>query len=76
MKNTRRDAVLDKFLGEEVMVIFTDQQVLEGKLEYRELFSEEYSFYPGYYHIGNVNFRKSTVTKIKRVGDEKWTSRR
>ena len=77
MKNLRRDATLDLFLGQEVYVQFADGTLKKGKLEYKGgIECEQDTFEFAYhYHIGNCYFRKARAKKIRRVGEVKWTLR-
>ena len=71
MKQSRRSEKLDKLLGQEVIIEFWDGSTKEGILEFN---LEENSFFRGYYRVGIMNFRKSTVRRFKKKGCEKWQS--
>lgn len=60
-----------KFVGEDILVIFTDYSFISGILEYADEFSAKYDYRkPYYFYIGNTGFKVSHVRKLLRHSDE------
>lgn len=69
MKNSPRDERLDKYVGQEVEIIFADESSVKGILEFAPI--TEYSFRRAY-RVGEIFFAKSTVKVFRKKGCEKW----
>lgn len=65
MKYSRRDEKLDALLGKEVIVVFKDNSVKQGILEFFKSRPDCYTDYNCRYKIGNCYFRKSQVKQIR-----------
>ena len=59
---------LNKYLNKNVEVIFTDGDVVRGKLQYTAEFGAASGWRrPDYYAIGNLDFKASHVKKVREV---------
>lgn len=66
---------LKKYLGQNVNVSFYDGTVISGILGYTPEFSEEYGWRkPGYFTVGNTDFKVSHVKGISLEPMEKQPS--
>lgn len=58
---------LDKLIGKEVTIIFVNGTMERGIVEYVPEFSAKYQWRkPGYYHVGNTDFKASHVKKAEK----------
>lgn len=54
-----------KFIGKDILVVFTDYSFISGILEYADEFSAKYDYHkPHYFYIGNTDFKVSHVRKF------------
>lgn len=71
MKNSHRDADLDKLLNKQVTVTFYDKRVISGKLIWQENFDLNNPIKPHSYHILldsglYIAFRKIHIREIEK----------
>lgn len=60
--------ILNQFLGNNVTITLFDGDVVSGKLEFIAEFCQEQGWRkPGYYAIGNLDFRASHVKKLRQL---------
>lgn len=60
------NAELQKYIGKDVTITFKDGEAERGILGFTKEFSAQYGYRkPGYYTIGNWNFKVSHIKKVE-----------
>lgn len=60
------NAELQKYIGKDVTITFKDGKTERGILGFTKEFSARYGYRkPGYYTIGNWNFKVSHIRKVE-----------
>lgn len=70
MKYKRRDPGLDYLIGKEVEILFKDGDAKIGILEFNDWATA--LFYPGWYRVGELCFRKTQVSKYRLKDAAEW----